>query len=164
MNDLNQQIVATIPRLRRFALGLTGDPTKADDVVQAALERALARLHQFKQGTRLDSWLFRIVQTTWIDTIRRSGRQEETLEPDDLDKAAAPYAENGGTTALIRKDVAAGMNALTEDQRIVVMLVLVEGYSYQEAAKTLDVPMGTVMSRISRAREILAKQLADWKE
>lgn len=160
---LKKEIVSLIPRLRRFALGLTGGGSEADDIVQIALERALGRLHQFTPGTRLESWLFRIVQTSWIDERRRANRREEAVEMDALERL-----QGGGSAhhdaAQIRQDVAAAMTSLNDEQRILIVYVLVEGYSYGEAAEALGIPIGTVMSRLARARKLLVEKLSAAEE
>jgi RNA polymerase sigma factor, sigma-70 family len=157
--DLRSEIVALIPRLRRFALGLTRNRDEADDMVQLALERGLARLSHFTIGTRLDSWMFRILQNAWIDQARR--RQRDGA-PVDLDAIAelTPDALEDAARLSVQREVQQAMTALSADQRALVMLVLVEGYSYQEAADIVEIPVGTVMSRLSRARQILMDRLS----
>lgn len=159
-HDLRLDMVALLPRLRRFAYSMTGSLDEADDVVQAACERALSRLEQFEAGTRFDSWLFRIVQTTWIDRTRMSYRRNHDSDPEVVE--AVPHhariheqAEARADLAVLRGEIA----SLPEDQRAVLALVTVEGMSYQEAADTLEIPIGTVMSRLSRARKKLAAAL-----
>lgn len=155
---LKEEMIALIPRLRRFALGLTGNLAQADDVVQTALERALSRLHQFKPGTRLDSWLFRIVQTSWIDACRKASRREEGVEMGTLERLSGGSMADV-TASELRRDIDAAMSQLNEEQRALVMLILVEGYSYQEASEALGIPVGTVMSRLARARKAMMSQL-----
>jgi RNA polymerase sigma-70 factor, ECF subfamily len=154
----SDQLIAMLPRLRRFARGLTGSAVEADDLVQAACERALARRHQFQEGTRFDSWMFRIVQTIWIDQIRaRDVRKEDgelisgrhgTDEPVRRAEARLSLAE-------VRRAV----ERLPSDQRSALLLVTVDGLSYREAATVVGVPVGTIMSRLARARAALATQL-----
>ncbi|WP_200342624.1 sigma-70 family RNA polymerase sigma factor [Rhodovibrio sodomensis] len=159
MSDVRQQIVDLIPRLRRFACTLTGSRDAADDIVQTALERALTRLDQWQPDTHLDRWLMRIVHNVWIDEIRRNRRFVSVPEVSDRHLGADPgdrLAE--ARVALSQTRVAiARLPAL---QRDVLALVCVDGRSYKEAAEILDVPVGTVMSRLARAR----KQLADMLE
>jgi RNA polymerase sigma-70 factor, ECF subfamily len=155
---LRRQIVSLIPRLRRFALGLARNAQDADDMVQLALERSLTRLHQFEPGSRLDSWMFRIVQTTWLDEQRRASRRRLSDDPSALEEARAPSGYESNVLDL-RKDLSAAMAKLNDDQKAIVMLVLVEGQSYEEAGETLGVPVGTVMSRLARARQTLMKSL-----
>ncbi len=150
--SLRRDIVDLIPRLRRFALGLTGSPADADDLVQTALEKALSRLDQYVPGTRLDSWLCRIVQTSWIDNRRKASRREDTMDTEAMDRITDTGITNHADRHGIRADVDRALATLSDDQRALVILVLVEGYSYQEAADLSGVPVGTVMSRLSRAR------------
>jgi RNA polymerase sigma-70 factor, ECF subfamily len=152
------QLVAVLPRLRRFARGLTGSSVEADDLVQAACERALARRHQFQEGTRFDSWMFRIVQTIWIDQIRsRDVRKTDGDIGEDRLGSDEPVrrVEARLTLAEVRRAV----DRLTPDQRAALLLVTVEGLSYKEAAEVVDVPVGTIMSRLARARIALQLQL-----
>lgn len=158
-SDLRNEIVSLIPRLRRFALGLTTNGTDADDLVQTALEKALVKLDQFQRGTRLDSWLFRIVQTSWIDDRRRARHREDTMETEIVERLPNAPVHQDGETRLALRDINRALAALPDAQRSLAILVLVEGYSYQEAADTLDVPIGTVMSRLSRARKTIAEKL-----
>lgn len=157
---LRREIVALIPRLRRFALGLAGAKADADDLVQTALEKALTRLDQFTPGTRLDSWLFRIVQTSWIDDRRKAMRREDTMDADMMERIPGRNDPGHAEALGIRDDVNRALSQLSDDQRALTILVLVEGYSYQEAADMEGVPVGTVMSRLSRARRTMATFLA----
>jgi RNA polymerase sigma-70 factor (ECF subfamily) len=152
-------LVALIPRLRRFGYALTGSREDGDDIVQVALERALSRLHQWQPGTRLDSWLFRIAHNAWIDEVRARKRRGASV---DLDNAPQLEGDDGRTLAAARLDLAqvrAAISTLPEEQRAVLALVAIEGLSYQEAADALEIPIGTVMSRLARARMALAKRL-----
>ena len=157
--SIRNQVAALLPRLRRFALSLTGNRADADDLVQDTVERALRNLHQWQQGTRLDSWMFRIAQNLWIDTARaRRVRAVVSQDPE----AAAKVATDGARDAEARLMFADTMKALAElpeDQRVVVSLILVDGMSYREAADVLNVPMGTVTSRLARARTTLAARV-----
>lgn len=158
--DIRTELVALLPRLRRFAYGLTGSLDEGDDVVQSACERALARLDQFKRGTRLDSWMYRIVQNVWIDRTRnRKVRNEQGMDPADLEPLASVDAVREMTSRLELAEVRRHVARLPDDQRAVLLLTAVEGLSYKEAAETLDLPMGTVMSRLARARLALGKAL-----
>jgi len=150
--SIHEQIVTLLPRLRRFARNLTRDPHDADDVVQIAVERALTRLDQWRSGARLDSWMFKIVRNAWIDELRSRGRRGKIF-------LAAEAGENIGTDSMAREtellSVQSAMARLPEDQREAVSLVLVEGLPYREAAEVLDVPIGTLTSRLARGREAL---------
>ena len=163
-SDLRHEIVALIPRLRRFARGLTGNQTDADDLVQVALEKALARLHQFESGTRLDSWLYRIVQTSFLDDRRKAQRRETEMAGDQLENL--PNAAQQGDTEQSAglADIDRALAVLPDEQRLIVVAVLVEGHSYREVADMMALPIGTVMSRLSRARKALQAALSEGTE
>ena len=153
---IHDQIIALLPRLRRFARNLTRNPHDADDVVQIAVERALARLDQWRSDARLDSWMFKIVRNAWIDELRARGRRDKIFVNEEA-------GENIGTDSMEREterlSVQAAMARLPDDQRIAVGLVLVEGLPYKEAAEVLDVPIGTLTSRLARGRLALQSLL-----
>ena len=152
------QLITVLPRLRRFARGLSGSISDADDLVQAACERALARQHQFEEGTRFDSWMFRIVQTIWIDQIRsRDVRKEDGDIAQDRLGSEEPVRRAEARLAL--DEVRRALDCLPPDQRTALLLVTVEGLSYKEAAETVQVPVGTIMSRLARARIALQVHL-----
>src|SRR5579863_1099446 len=154
----SDQLIAVLPRLRRFARGLAGAASDADDLVQAACERALAREHQFQEGTRFDSWMFRIVQTIWIDQLRaRDVRKEDGDVAED--RLGSDAAVRGVEARLALAEVRNAVERLPPDQRATLMLVTVEGLSYKEAAAVAGVPVGTIMSRLARARIALQQQL-----
>ncbi len=160
---VRSQMIELLPRLRRFARGLSGAADQADDLVQAACERALARIEQWTPGTRLDSWMFRIVQTIWLDE-RRANKVRTGEGQIDAESAEAELAFDGERRmdAHITFDrVRAAMGKLPEEQRTVMMLVCVEGQTYKEAAETLQIPIGTVMSRLARARLALARLMGE---
>lgn len=150
----SQQLVASLPRLRRFARGLAGAAAQADDLVQAACERALARRHQFQEGTRFDSWMFRIVQTIWIDQIRARDVRKEEPEPEE-DRVGTDEPMRRAEARLALEEVNRAIGRLPPDQRTALMLVTVDGFSYREAAEIAQVPVGTIMSRLARARAAL---------
>jgi len=156
---LRDQIVGLLPRLRRFGLSLTKDLDSADDLVQGACERALTRLDQLRDGSRLDSWLCRIIYTQWIDTLRRRQVRSEkliVLSRETESRSASSDADPHFSTSL---DVRTALESLSEEHRAAVMLVCVEGYGYAEAADVLNVPAGTIASRVSRAREMMSRRL-----
>jgi RNA polymerase sigma-70 factor (ECF subfamily) len=152
------QLVAVLPRLRRFARGLAGSASEADDLVQAACERALARAHQFQEGTRFDSWMFRIVQTIWIDQLRARDVRKEGGDVED-ERLGSDAAVRSVEARLALSEVRRAVDRLPAEQRSVLMLVTVEGLSYKEAAEVAGVPVGTIMSRLARARIALQQQL-----
>jgi RNA polymerase sigma-70 factor, ECF subfamily len=154
----SDQLIAVLPRLRRFAAGLTRSATEADDLVQAACERALAREHQFQEGTRFDSWMFRIVQTIWIDQLRaRDTRKEDGDIAEERLGSDEPVRRVEARLAL--SEVRRAVSLLPPDQRSTLMLVTVEGLSYKQAAEVAGVPVGTIMSRLARARVALQQLL-----
>jgi len=154
----SDQLVAVLPRLRRFARGLTGSAVEADDLVQAACERALTREHQFQEGTRFDSWMFRIVQTIWIDQIRsRDVRKEDGNVAEERLGSDEPVRRVEARLALA--EVRRAVDRLPPDHRTALLLVTVDGLSYKEAADVVGVPVGTIMSRLARARIALQQQL-----
>lgn len=154
-----QDLVDLVPKLRRFALSLTSDATTADDLVQAACVKALKNAAQFREGTRMDSWMYRIVQTLWIDERRKAKVRGTQIDPD------VARLDDGGRAARLPEDrmmlakARAAMAALPDNQRDVLALVAIEGLSYKETATVLDIPIGTVMSRLNRAREALLPRL-----
>jgi RNA polymerase sigma factor (sigma-70 family) len=157
--SIRNQMAALLPRLRRFALALTGNGADADDLVQDTVERALRNLHQWQQGTRLDSWMFRIAQNLWIDSVRaRRVRAVAVHDPEAAGNVAIDGARDAEARLILAETVKA-LQELPEDQRVVVGLVLVDGMSYREAADVLNVPMGTVTSRLARARTALAARV-----
>lgn len=156
---LRADIIAAIPRLRRFCQSMAGNSVDGDELVQATIERALARSHQFVPGTRVDSWMFRIAQNLHIDAQRRTKRRGVHVSVDEL---VTMPGDDGRTIVEHRSELAAAQKALMQipaDQRAAFLLVVVEGMTYNEAADLLDVPVGTVMSRLSRARRRLADLL-----
>lgn len=159
-DQLPHRLVSLLPCLRRFALDLTGSAADADDLVQAACERALVNATSWRPDSRLDSWLFRIMQNLWIDWRRRVARRGEHME---VGAAADPALTlDGALMAERRADLARIARALDEIprlQRHVLMLTCVQGLTHQECAGILNVPIGTVMSRLARARESLHRRL-----
>ena len=154
-----QALIALIPRLRRFARVLTGTIADADDVVQASLEKAMLNLDQWQPGTRLDSWLFRIARNTWVDDRRRA---HNSKGHDDIGEMIDLAGDDGVAVVEASNEVQmvrAAVDRLPADQRDVVALVMLEEVSYREAADALGLPIGTVMSRLSRAKAALAKLL-----
>ena len=151
-DELTAQLPDLLPRLRRFAIGLSGSRDAGDELLQAACERALSRRHQWTPGTRLDSWMYRIIQTLWISELRRRRSQGETVEAEILDHIPAADGRRDTEMQLTLDEACSALARLPEDQRVILLLVCVEGYSYKEAAAALEMPIGTVMSRLARAR------------
>ena len=159
MDGFQRDLVDLLPRLRRMARVITRHAADADDLVQTAIERAFLHRDQWRDGTRLDSWIFRIMKNAWIDEMRgrtRSGRV--FTDESEIER----IADNTIATMETRLEASAAERALAElpeDQRLAVALVLVEGLSYREAAEVLDIPMGTLTSRLVRGRLALVAQL-----
>ena len=152
MSDRESAITQQIPRLRRYARALAGDRAAADDLVQDTLERGLSRFHLWRQGSDLRAWLFTIMHNIFVNQVRsRARRYHESLETEPADEAVhAPEPD-----WLELRDIASALSRLPHEQRAVVLLVGLEQFTYEEAAQVLGVPIGTVMSRLSRARERL---------
>lgn len=144
-----------LPRLRRFAHGLSRSSADADDLTQLTIERALRAKDQWQPGTRLDSWLYKIMRNLWIDMIRSRGRKERVEAPAE-DAATVGHDPRDGIEASIDlQRVMAAMDRLPDEQREVVALILIEGFGYREAAELLGLPIGTVSSRLVRGRTAL---------
>jgi len=150
-------MVQLLPRLRRFAAGLTGSVTDGDDLVQDTVERALKNLHQWEPGTRLDSWMFRIAKNRFLD-IRRSQKRSGVVAVEVPEDAPAIVSDGarGAEAHMMLSGAAQALDGLPPEQREALLLVAVEGLSYRDAADILEIPMGTLTSRIARAREALA--------
>ncbi len=150
--QMRDALCELLPRLRRFARTLTPHPADADDLLQIALERALARSGQWRPETRLDAWVFGIARNAWIDQVRARQRGQKVFAPEE-------HGAHVGESPIEGRDIAmtvqAAMQQLPEEQRMAVALVLIEGLSYREAAQAMDVPVGTLTSRLARGREAL---------
>jgi RNA polymerase sigma-70 factor, ECF subfamily len=154
MPDFRRELVELLPRLRRFASVLTRSHDDAEDVVQAAVERALRHADSWQQGSRLDSWLYKIMQNLWRDELRAHRRRAEPLD------SHADIAGADGRDVTLRhiqsNEARQVLEELPEEQRVVIALIVLEGMSY-----ILEVPVGTVMSRLARARARLAASLGE---
>lgn len=159
IHDVRSQMVKILPRLRRFALALTGGAESSEDLIQETYVRALTHLEQWRPGTRLDSWMFRIAQNLWIDHRRAERSRGEVVDIDVIDELlicdGRVIAENRIVLQELGKDIA----QLSLDQRNVISLVCGFGLSYKETGKMLNLPEGTVMSRLARARSALQKYM-----
>jgi RNA polymerase sigma factor (sigma-70 family) len=159
LETVRRDMVALLPRLRRFARSLTANASDADDLVQDAVERALRNLHKWQPGTRLDSWMFRLTHNLWIDTVRaRRVRPTVPFETEGVERASTDGARELDAR-LAYAETCSAMDKLPEDQRVAVALVFIDGMSYRDAADLLQVPIGTVTSRLARARTALAALL-----
>ena len=154
--EIGDQIVELLPRLRRFARSLSRNQHDADDLVQSVVERAWRHLDQLKPGANPGSWMFGIMKNAWIDARRARSRRGEVALPDDSGEhpAVSPGDANDSLWS-----VSEAMNKLPEEQRVAVALVLVEGMSYKEASELLEIPIGTLTSRLARGRTALAAAL-----
>jgi RNA polymerase sigma-70 factor (ECF subfamily) len=158
--EIGERIVELLPRLRRFARSLSRNQHDADDLVQSAVERAWRHVDQLKAGASLASWMFGIMKNAWFDNLRSRKRRGEVALPEDSGDhpAVNPADLNANLWALSE-----AIDKLPEEQRLAVALVLVEGLSYKDAAEVLEIPIGTLTSRLARGRAALAEALGDPK-
>ncbi len=148
----SDDIAAEIPRLRRYAYVLLRDSIAADDLVQDSLERAISRQNLFQPGTNLRAWLFTIMHNLHVNAVIKARRTPTAGTTDDIadsHRSSVPPAQGDG---LMLRDLERALSKLSEEQRAVVLLVGAEGLTYAETATVLDVPVGTVMSRLARGR------------
>ncbi|MXO70053.1 sigma-70 family RNA polymerase sigma factor [Alteraurantiacibacter buctensis] len=148
-----QQALDALPRLRRFAAGLAGHPADGDDLCQMTIERALANRDKFQAGTRIDSWMYRIMRNIWIDEQRARNRRNQTFVVDEAGLLVGTDGAQEAQVELANVDRALAM--LPPEQREAVLLVMVEGFSYREAAEIVNCPVGTLNSRLVRGRDAL---------
>jgi len=156
--EIGERIVELLPRLRRFARSLSRNQHDADDLVQSAVERAWKNSVQLRPGANLASWMFGIMRNAWVDHVRAGRRRGEVPLPEDSGSHPAVSPVDADVAMW---SVSEAMSNLPEDQRLAVALVLVEGMSYKEAAEVLEVPIGTLTSRLARGRTVLAAALSD---
>ena len=161
MTAFERDLLALLPRLRRFARALAIDAADADDLCQVALERALKAEAQWEVGTRLDSWMYRIMRNCWIDEVRARRRRAETFVPEDEGREVGDADHRRIEARVELGNVDRAMAALPPEQREVIALILVEGLAYKEAAEMLGLPMGTVTSRLVRGRQALMAMLGE---
>ena len=155
------ELLALLPRLRRFAHALARSPADADDLCQASIERALKARSQWAPGTRMDSWMYRIMRNAWIDTARARTRHGQTFVDEEAGLSVGDAGDRRIEAVVELGQVGRAMGKLPPDQREAVALVLVEGFAYKEAAEILDIPMGTLTSRLVRGREALMTMLGE---
>lgn len=151
--------MALLPRLRRFAAGLSRDLAAGDDLCQMTIERALKSRDQWAEGTRLDSWMYRIMRNIWIDEVRSRARRDKTFTVEEAGLAVG--ADGGQESRVELSNVDRAMTKLPDDQREAIILVMVEGYGYREAADIIGCPVGTLTSRLVRGRDALQTLLGD---
>jgi RNA polymerase sigma-70 factor (ECF subfamily) len=147
------------PRLRRFAHTLSRNGADADDLTQSTIERALRSRDQWQPGTRLDSWLYRIMRNLWIDTARARVRKEKHEAPEEEARWIGEDPRDAIDASIELKRAMAAMERLPDEQREIVALILVEGFGYREVSEMLDLPIGTVSSRLVRGRTALLEML-----
>lgn len=157
VEQIRDQIISLLPRLRRFARTITRDPHDADDLVQLSIERALLQSAQWRPDSRFENWMFGIIRHAWIDEARSRTRRDRVFLPEESSENVSDTTGESQTGLLALQDALA---SLPEEQRMAVALVLIEGLSYKEAADVLEVPIGTVTSRLARGREALQAQLS----
>ena len=153
--SFEDELSALLPRLRRFAHGLSRSAADADDLTQMTIERALRAKAQWQPGSRLDSWLYKIMRNLWIDTVRSRGRHERVEAPAEDAELLGHDPRDGIEAGIDLRRVMAAMDQLPGEQREVVALILIEGFGYREAAELLGLPIGTVSSRLVRGRTAL---------
>lgn len=156
VEQVREQVVSALPRLRRFARTLARNVADADDLVQIAVERALLKFEQWRPDSRFESWMFGIVRNAWIDEVRSRRRQERVFLPEERGETVADSSNEAEATRL---SLQRALMALPEEQREAIALVIIEGLSYKEAAGVLDIPIGTLTSRLARGREALQADL-----
>ncbi|AMK17702.1 MULTISPECIES: RNA polymerase sigma factor [Sphingobium] len=159
--SFESDLLGILPRLRRFAVSLSRDRFDADDLLQTTVERALRARTQWQPGTRLDSWMYRIMRNLWIDEGRSRQRVARTFAPEEAGENVGHAGDQDVEAHVMLSDVDRAMQALPDEQREAIALVLVEGLSYKEAARILGVPMGTLTSRLVRGRGALIEMLGE---
>ena len=152
-------MLALVPRLRRFAVGLSGNAADGDDLCQAAIERALVNRGKWQEGTRLDSWMYTMMRNIWIDETRARQRRGQTFVSDEA--GAAVGADGAQESSVELGNVDRALSRLPDEQREAVLLVMVEGYAYKEAAEIVGCPVGTLNSRLVRGRDALLQLLGE---
>lgn len=150
-----------LPRLRRFAFALSRNAADADDLTQMTVERALVARNQWQPGTRLDSWLYRIMRNLWIDTARSRARKWKLEAPPEAAETVGVDPRPGVEAALDLQRIMLAMSRLPDEQREVIALILIEGFGYRETAEMLDLPIGTVSSRLVRGRMALIEMVGE---
>ena len=160
-SEIERELRDHWPRLRRFAYVLSRNAADADDLVQDVAMRAMASGEQWQSGTRFDSWMFRIARNLWIDTVRARGRREKYLAPAEEGETIGHDPRPGIEAAIDLGVAMAALQRLPEEQREVVALILIDGLGYRETAELLDLPIGTISSRLARGRTALMTILGE---
>ena len=161
MSDFHNLVESEIPRLRRYARALTRSADRADDLVQEVLIRAISKAHLWQTGTDIRAWLFTIMHNQYVNMVRRAMREETTIDIEQM--SSSLVATTDPTASCQLREIERALTCLPDEQREVILLVGLEGMSYEAAAQVLSVPVGTVRSRLSRGREAL-RRLMDMPE
>ena len=156
-----EQLAALLHQMRRFARGLARDPADGDDLCQATLERALKSADQWQEGTRLDAWIYRIMRNLWIDETRSRNRRSQTFAPEAEGDAIGTAGDAAIEAVVELGNVDRALARLPLEQREAVLLVVVEGLAYGEAAAVIGCPIGTLTSRLVRGRAALLRELGE---
>ena len=159
--DFEGGLLHCLPRLRRFAFALSHNAADADDLTQMTVERALGARQKYQPGTKLDSWLYRIMRNLWIDTARSRARKSKLEAPPEEGTTVGVDPRPGLEASVDLRRIMAAMGRLPDEQREVVALILVEGFGYREAAELLGLPIGTVSSRLVRGRTALLEMVGE---
>ena len=161
LSPFEDELVALLPRLRRFAHGLSRTAADADDLTQATIERALRSKAQWQPGTRIDSWTYRIMRNLWIDTARSRSRKEKVEAPPEEAELLGEDPRESMDASVDLARMMKAMSRLPDEQREVVALILIEGFAYRDASEMLDLPIGTVSSRLVRGRMALLAMMGE---
>jgi RNA polymerase sigma-70 factor, ECF subfamily len=161
MSEIHRLVEQEIPRLRRYARALTRSADRADDLVQDTLLRAISKAHLWQTGTNIRAWLFTIMHNQHVNVVRRAVHEQRTIDIDE--KPSSLVATTDPTASTRLRDLDRALTRLPDEQREVILLVGLEGMSYERTAEILDVPIGTVRSRLSRGRTAL-RHLMDMDE
>lgn len=157
MPDFHDLVEGEIPRLRRYARALTRSTDRADDLVQDTLVRAIAKAHLWQPGSDIRAWLFTIMHNQHVNGVRRAMRDEATVDIEQLSSSLVATTDPTGSRQL--RELERTLGCLPDEQRAVILLVGLEGMSYEAAAEILSVPIGTVRSRLSRGRDALRRMM-----
>ncbi len=158
-DTFSRDLIDLLPNLRRFALSLSRSADIADDLVQLTCQKALSNRQSYAAGTRMDAWLFRILRNSWIDMVRKRKNEGQSIDIDEAYDVPGQAGHDDAETRLLLAQTLEAVHALPDEQRELLLLVCVEELSYKETAEVLDIPIGTVMSRLARARKQLGEQL-----
>ncbi|MBN2732301.1 MAG: sigma-70 family RNA polymerase sigma factor [Balneolaceae bacterium] len=171
--DFQEEIIPHLDAMYNFALRLTSDPNDAEDLVQDTIVKAYRFFSSYEKGTNAKAWLFRILKNSYINNYRKKSKQPSQVDYDEVssfyetiraDRTDTSDLEDRMFRELIDDDISNALEELPEDFRTVVLLCDVEGFTYEEIANMLDVPIGTIRSRLHRGRNLLKAQLIDYAE